>query len=169
MHENFDPRVWNLFAGLALLTAGCGARVAGQDAGETGEPADTNETNESPESPESPDGSECIDASERGRAVFEAEGCDVCHTPPLYTASEPVELERIGTDSAAGASPARGTGSWRVPSLRGVGGNAPYLHHGAFATLEAMFEPGRDEPGHEFGLGLTSDERADLIAFLRTI
>jgi mono/diheme cytochrome c family protein len=109
------------------------------------------------------------EASERGRAIFAAEGCDVCHTPPLYTSSERIELEKMGTDTAAGASPVRGTGSWRVPSLRGVGGNAPYLHHGAFATLEAMFEPGRDEPGHEFGLGLDPDERADLLAFLRTI
>jgi len=109
------------------------------------------------------------EASERGRAVFEVEGCDACHTPPFYTSSEPVELEQIGTDPAAGLSPVRGTGSWRVPSLRGVGGNAPYLHHGAFPTLEAMFEPGRQEPGHQFGLDLDAEQRADLIAFLRTI
>ncbi|MFO7562472.1 MAG: c-type cytochrome [Enhygromyxa sp.] len=109
------------------------------------------------------------EASERGRAVFEAEGCDACHTPPLYTSSERPELGQIGTDTAAGASSARGTGIWRVPSLRGVGGNGPYLHHGAFSTLEAMFEPGREEPGHQFGLELDPDERADLLAFLRTI
>jgi cytochrome c peroxidase len=117
-------------------------------------------------------------ASARGQAVFEASGCDACHTPPLYSSSERVDLDVIGTDATAGDSPVRGTGYWRVPSLRGVGGNAPYLHHGAFATLEEMFsrrsaaegfDPERDEPGHPFGLELSADDRADLLAFLRTI
>ena len=108
-------------------------------------------------------------ASERGRAVFEGQGCDGCHTPPLYSSQLRVSVAELGTDDAAGISPVRGTGYWRVPSLRGVGGNAPYLHHGAFADLEAMFNPTRDEPGHTFGLGLNSQDRADLLAFLRTI
>ncbi len=108
-------------------------------------------------------------ASARGREVFATSGCDGCHAPPLYTSSERVAVDELGTDPAAGTSPARGTGYWRIPSLRGVGGNAPYLHHGAFTTLEAMFDPGRAEPGHTFGLDLDADARADLIAFLRTI
>lgn len=108
-------------------------------------------------------------ASARGQAVFETAGCVACHTPPLYTSSTRADIDVIGTDAAAGESPVRGTGYWRVPSLRGVGGNAPYLHHGAFTTLEAMFDPDRDEPGHPFGLELSADDRADLIAFLRTI
>ena len=108
-------------------------------------------------------------ASERGQAVFEAEGCDACHTPPLYSSSERVDVDGLSTDPAAGHSPIRGTGTWRVPSLRGVGGNAPYLHHGAFASLEEMFDPGREEPGHLFGLDLEPDQRADLLAFLRTL
>lgn len=108
-------------------------------------------------------------ASERGRIVFEQEACDVCHTPPLYTSDLRPTLEEIGTDDAAGRSPIRGTGRWRVPSLRGVGGNAPYLHHGAVATLEQLLDPQREEPGHGFGLELDAAARADLIAFLRTI
>lgn len=108
-------------------------------------------------------------ASERGRLLFREQGCVACHRPPLYSSSERVTLEQVGTDMAAGLSPVRGTGYWRVPSLRGVGGNAPYLHHGAFATLEAMFDGQRDEPGHEFGLGLDAGDRADLLAFLRTL
>jgi hypothetical protein len=108
-------------------------------------------------------------ASERGRVVFEQQACDVCHTPPLYSSEQRPTLEEIGTDDAAGRSPIRGTGRWRVPSLRGVGGNAPYLHHGAVATLEQLFDPQREEPGHPFGLELDDATRADLIAFLRTI
>jgi mono/diheme cytochrome c family protein len=108
-------------------------------------------------------------ASERGRVVFEQQACDVCHTPPLYSSELRPTLEEIGTDDAAGRSPIRGTGRWRVPSLRGVGGNGPYLHHGAVATLEQLFDPQREEPGHGFGLELDAAARADLIAFLRTI
>lgn len=112
-------------------------------------------------------------ASERGRLVFEAEGCDGCHTPPFYTSSARVAMAAIGTDPAAGLSPLRGTGYWRVPSLRGVGGNAPYLHHGAFASLEAMFAADRiesgQELGHGFGLALDAADRADLLTFLRTL
>lgn len=107
--------------------------------------------------------------SERGRLVFEAEGCADCHEPPVYSSSQRSTLDEIGTDPAAGLSRLRGTGHWRVPSLRGVGGNAPYLHHGAFATLEQMFEPSREEPGHRYGLDLDAEGRADLLAFLRTI
>jgi hypothetical protein len=108
-------------------------------------------------------------ASERGREVFEQQGCDVCHAPPLYTSELRPTLEEIGTDDAAGRSPIRGTGRWRVPSLRGVGGNGPYLHHGAVPTLEQLFDPQREEPGHRFGLELDAPTRADLLAFLRTI
>ena len=107
--------------------------------------------------------------SRRGEQVFAREGCDTCHSPPLYTSDTRVPLDELGTDDAAGTSPIRGTGHWRVPSLRGVGGNAPYLHHGALATLDALFDPKRSEPGHQFGLELDADERADLLAFLRTI
>ena len=34
MHCTIDPRLWNLFAGAALVGGGCGGRVAGQEAGD---------------------------------------------------------------------------------------------------------------------------------------
>jgi hypothetical protein len=61
------------------------------------------------------------------------------------------------------------------------------LHDGSVGSLEEMFDPARltdthepggftppDRPtraipGHEFGLKLTLEERAELIAFLRTL
>lgn len=109
------------------------------------------------------------DAVSRGEEQFEASGCVGCHAPPLYTSDRWVEIETIGTDDAAGMSAARFSGAYRIPSLRGVGGNAPYLHHGAFATLEEMFDPDREEPGHAFGLELEPADRADLLAFLRSL
>ncbi|MEZ4317059.1 MAG: hypothetical protein R3F61_06135 [Myxococcota bacterium] len=105
----------------------------------------------------------------RGAEVFDAAGCSGCHVPPLYTSDRRVTLDEVGTDAAAGASDVRGTGLYRIPSLRGVAHLAPYLHHGAFATLEAMFDPAREEPGHPWGLELDSADREALLGFLRSI
>ena len=105
----------------------------------------------------------------RGQEVFDEQSCSGCHVPPLYTSDRLVSLEEVGTDPAAGESPARATGYYRIPSLRGVGRTAPYLHHGAFDSLEDMFDPQREEPGHPFGLGASAEDRAALIEFLRSI
>ena len=107
--------------------------------------------------------------ADRGAAVFADAGCDACHSPPLYTSDRRVELEEVGTDLAALDSPERTTGFVRIPSLRGVGRTGPYLHHGAVPSLEAFFDPEREEPGHRFGLELSEGDRDDLLAFLRSI
>lgn len=109
------------------------------------------------------------DASARGEQVFLAAACDGCHAPPLYTSDRRVTVEEVGTDPSAGESEARWSGAYRIPSLRGVSRTAPYLHHGAIPDLATFFAPERSEPGHPFGLELSAEERADLIAFLRTI
>ncbi len=109
------------------------------------------------------------DQVERGAEVFDEAGCGGCHVPPLFTSDRLVGVDEIGTDPAAGHSDWRHTGYYRIPSLRGVGRTAPYLHHGAFDTLEAMFEPGREEPGHTFGLELDDEDRAALLRYLRSI
>jgi len=67
-------------------------------------------------------------------------------------------------------------GQFRTPSLRGVGLTAPYMHDGRFATLAAVIAfydtlEGAIALDHHREavlqpLGLTSDERADLEAFL---
>jgi hypothetical protein len=107
--------------------------------------------------------------SAAGELHFFELGCDACHTPPTYTSQVLVSLDTVGTDSAAGASPVRQTGYYRIPSLRGVGRTAPYLHHGAIASLEDLFDPQREEPGHPWGLELSDLSRQQLIAFLRSI
>ena len=104
-----------------------------------------------------------------GEQVFNASGCGTCHTPPLYTSDRRVSIETIGTDPAALSSSARRTGFVRIPSLRGVGRTAPYFHHGAIEDLEMLFDPARTEAGHRFGFDLGADDRAALIAFLRSI
>jgi len=93
----------------------------------------------------------------------------------------------INTDPHLALSTRRGTGYYKVPSLKGVWYRGPFEHNGSVATLEDWFDPRRlrDDyvptgfrgygvttravKGHEFGLSLTTEERKALIAFLRTL
>jgi mono/diheme cytochrome c family protein len=144
------------------------------------------------------------DKARAGQAIFEREDCQKCHTPPLYTNNKltiaegfrpPVDLpasldvmrKTVGTDSGLALKTRKGTGYYKVPSLRGVWYRGRYLHDGAAATLEEMFDPNRLNDthvrggwaplgvkaraikGHDFGLELEPEERAELIAFLRTL
>jgi hypothetical protein len=146
-----------------------------------------------------------VDAiSKRGEQVFEAEGCGTCHTRPLYTNNKlipvagfkvpPEHLKKydilnvpIGTDPTLSMETRRGTGYYKVPSLKGVWYRGPFEHNGSVATLEDWFDPSRlrDDyvpsgfkgygvkmravKGHEFGLKLPADNRRALIAFLKTL
>jgi hypothetical protein len=65
----------------------------------------------------------------------------------------------------------KGTGYYKVPSLKGVWYRGPLHHAGAVRSLEEWFDPARTGavPGHPFGLGLAAGDRGALIAFLRTL
>jgi hypothetical protein len=142
--------------------------------------------------------------AESGQTIFEHEGCGACHPPPLYTNNKllpvrgfkvPSEHLRaydilnipIGTDPRLALQTRRGTGYYKVPSLRGLWYRGPYEHNGSVATLEDWFDSGRlradyvptgfvgyglktrSVPGHEFGLTLSPEDKNSLIAFLRTL
>lgn len=70
---------------------------------------------------------------------------------------------------------------FKVPSLRNIALTAPYMHDGRFATLEEVIEH-YNGPMHrsstldpnlakhpESGLGLSADDKAALVAFLKTL
>jgi hypothetical protein len=140
----------------------------------------------------------------RGERVFARERCSRCHTPPLYTNNKltPAEgftipeghRERfdiydrvVGTDPHSALKTRRGTGYYRVPSLKGVWYRGPFEHNGSVATLEDWFDPRRlnDDyvptghigyglktravKGHRFGLDLSVEDKKALIAFLKTL
>jgi hypothetical protein len=140
----------------------------------------------------------------RGQKIFNREGCGGCHTPPLYTNNKltPVDgfkvpedhLKRfdilpisVGTDPNLALNTRRGTGYYKVPSLKGVWYRGPFGHSGFVQTLEEWFDPRRTSDsyvasgfrgagvtnkavkGHPFGLELSPDERKALIAFLKTL
>lgn len=119
-------------------------------------------------------------ASPRGADLF-ARTCADCHAPPGLT-GEPVALAAVGTDPVLGRSRDRGTGTYRVPSLRGVGTRGPLLHDGTVPSLEALLEPARASTtfaerlhgtgpvrGHTYGWTLSETERRDLVAYLRNL
>ncbi len=66
-------------------------------------------------------------------------------------------------------------GAWRTPSLRDVELTAPYMHDGVYATLEEVVDAydrggaSADRSVQVKPLLLTAGERADLVAFLRSL
>jgi hypothetical protein len=141
--------------------------------------------------------------SRRGERVFQSSGCPMCHTPPLYTSNRltlaagfqpPDSLLKtadivpisVQTDPNLALKTRKGTGLYRVPSLRMLWLEACFLHDGSIGSLEELFDPARLKPdfrssnwskwtqahavqGHPFGLSLKADDRTALIAFLRTL
>ncbi|HVU52717.1 MAG TPA: cytochrome c [Polyangia bacterium] len=96
-------------------------------------------------------------AVERGRALFGSAtlGCTTCHAGPRLTNNLSVD---VGTGLTA-----------QVPSLRGVGWRAPFLHNGCAPTLADRFGScgGGDRHGHTSQLA--PSDVADLTAFLETL
>jgi hypothetical protein len=140
----------------------------------------------------------------RGQKIFEREGCATCHTPPLYTNNKltPAECFKVpddhlkkydilpisvGTDPNLALKTRRGTGYYKVPSLKGVWYRSMFEHNGSCATLEDWFDPRRLHEnyvptgfvgygiktravkGHEFGSDLSANDKKALIAFLKTL
>jgi cytochrome c peroxidase len=54
---------------------------------------------------------------------------------------------------------------FKGPILRGLSARAPYFHNGFAATLDEAV----DFYNTRFNLGLSAQERADLLAFLRAL
>jgi mono/diheme cytochrome c family protein len=139
--------------------------------------------------------------AEAGKEIFLRQGCSGCHTPPLYTNNRltpaegftppkdrPASLDVlpvvVGTDPGLALATRKGTGYYKVPSLKGLWYRGHYLHDGSAARLEELFDPDRLKDthvpggwsppgartraihGHEFGLDLTGAQREELIAFL---
>jgi mono/diheme cytochrome c family protein len=102
-----------------------------------------------------------------GARLF-AENCARCHANAAYGGNA-IKAASIGTDPALATGKGRGTGMYRVPALLDVRNGAPYLHHGAVATLDELLSPDRGEPGHRAGTQLSAGDRAALIAFLDTL
>jgi cytochrome c peroxidase len=87
---------------------------------------------------------------------------------PLYTLRNKATGETVQT-----TDPGRAliTGKWRDvarfkgPILRGLAARPPYFHNGLAADLAEVV----DFYDTRFAMGMTAQERADLVAFLRAL
>jgi DNA-binding beta-propeller fold protein YncE len=109
-----------------------------------------------------PDGS-LTEAAQRGKQVFESEkaGCSRCHNGPYFTDNK---IHIVGLESRQDVY--RG---FNTPSLIGVYDRTFYLHDGRSATLEDVLK-GPHNPAKVTRKGeLTTEERKDLIEYLKSL
>ena len=120
--------------------------------------------------PAPPAGSFDAAAATRGKQVFDAT-CATCHSGPQFTDANtrlhPVsdsmgEPEASGVPSYASRS---ATKMYRTAPLKGVWQHPPYFHNGSAATLEDVVSTYNDRRS----LGLTSDQRTDLVEYLKSL
>lgn len=126
-----------------------------------------------------------------GRQVFvRGANCGDCHSGNLQTNAlfSNNALDATFADLGRGAITGQTTdnGKFRVPSLRNIALTAPYMHDGRFTTLEAVVDhyntglvanspnsdvllvASNDPYAPHAPLGLTTTEKRQLVAFLKT-
>ncbi|HNN14284.1 MAG TPA: parallel beta-helix domain-containing protein [Anaerolineales bacterium] len=123
-------------------------------------------------------------AQRRGLGLFRsaATRCFECHAAPTFSDDSfsvtgvpdlPDQPHDAGRKEVEAASL---DGAFKAPTLRNIALTAPYMHNGAFATLEEVVgfyaKGGGRDAGvqnidiHVLGFELTDQEKADLVAFL---
>jgi cytochrome c peroxidase len=118
--------------------------------------------------PTPPHGSFNAEAARMGEAIFMGKGrCAACHIPPLFT--EPGwnlhTPEEIGIDGfQAGRAP---DNRYRTAPLRGLFAHSKggFYHDGRFANLRAVV----DHYDSAKRLGLTEDEKTNLVEYLKSL
>ena len=123
----------------------------------------------------------------RGKEIFTTEkgDCFHCHSYPLFTSND---FHNNGLDPELEMDNGRfnvtgdinDKGKFKSPSLRNIELTAPYMHDGRFQTLEEVIEH-YNFGGHNsttvdplmkkvgIGLGLSQQNKVDLINFLKTL
>jgi len=124
------------------------------------------------------------ESAQRGLALFKGKArCILCHNGPNFTDNQfhnlgvpqvgPLE-EDLGRYAVTLRE--KDKGAFKTPTLRSIIETAPYMHDGVFETLEEVVDfldkGGNDNPQLSplmKPLGLTSEEKTDLIAFLHAL
>lgn len=122
-------------------------------------------------------------SAKRGFELFTGKArCNLCHLPPNFTDSgfhniglrvdgDPQDVGRFAHRKVAVLK-----GAFKTPTLRDIDLTAPYMHNGQYTTLEAVvdhYDRGgdvRDNLDRNLQpLGLSAGEKADLVAFMKTL
>jgi mono/diheme cytochrome c family protein len=140
-----------------------------------------------PQNPTPPPGANVT----HGRAVFASAGCIACHDGPRGMGRHTYPYADIGTDDAMKAwgdkeqdstyccgLTGTPTHELKSPRLVGLWAQKRFLHNGSVGSLEELLCLSPRTPsslqaqgsdGHTFGCALSTSERADLVAFLRSL
>ena len=127
-----------------------------------------------------------------GRQIFLGQignaTCSACHgtdnfVPGPALNNNGLEFPYVDTGVGGITGNAGDLGKFKVPSLRNIELTAPYMHDGRFTNLEQVVEfynsgvvdnpnlppPLRNPNGTVRRLNLTTDQKAALVAFLKTL
>ncbi|MBU3700004.1 MAG: c-type cytochrome [Candidatus Kapabacteria bacterium] len=137
------------------------------------------------------------ESEERGRQLFMREfdptykqkgaECFHCHAPPFFTndrfmnngLDDDASFVDLGRERVTKLASDRA--KFKVPTLRNIARTAPYMHDGRFSTLEEVVEfynsgvrrSSTVDPLMQFnlapGLRLDEQDKADLVAYLKTL
>lgn len=120
----------------------------------------------------------------RGMALFKGKArCILCHNGPNFTDNQ---FHNLGVPQAGPIKEdlgrfyvtrqERDKGAFKTQTLRSITETAPYMHDGVFKTLEEVVDfldqgggPNPNLSPMVKPLGLTQQEKADLIAFLKAL
>ncbi|NUN02083.1 MAG: cytochrome B6 [Bryobacteraceae bacterium] len=104
----------------------------------------------------------------RGEKLFYEKGkCGACHPAPYFTdnSMHDLQTERFYSAQMINGRMAGADGPIKTFPLRGIKDSPPYLHDGRLLTLEDTVE----FFNLVLGLKLTTQEKSDLVAFMRTL
>ena len=104
----------------------------------------------------------------RGQDIFFGKGqCGTCHPAPFYTDNlmHDLRMERFYEQRLIAGQMIKGDGPIKTFPLRGLKDSPPYFHDGRLLTIEDTVELFN----LILGTRLTSDEKADLVMFLRAL
>ena len=114
-------------------------------------------------------------SEDRGRALFiqgpnnGGKGCAGCHQPPTFA---------LDPNSRSNGLDAGETRIFKSPSLKNVALSGRFMHDGRFSSLEEVLGhyatgiqagTARDNRLPIGGIGMTAQEQADIVAFLKTL
>jgi hypothetical protein len=179
--QDFEHDIRNAFGGTGLMTdtdfhtgtrdRTLGDRKAGVSADLDALAAYVESLDAYPPSPFTSDAA----AIARGRTLFEAAGCPVCHqgtdtTDSAFLDPDTPLLHDVGTlGPGSGQRLGAPLTGIDTPTLHGLFDSAPYLHDGSAATLEDVLTTRNAGDQHGRTSDLDPTSIADLVSYLRSL